>query len=191
MPQTSTAPTESSVVITTETLEKAAQLARDLHSPLWISHSGEQSSGESVARHLDATDVLLDTVGWTRTWTKPSPGQLPPSDPGASAEDMLRQLLAYLRDEDEALHSDGPLTAVDALAHTEGTEHGDTDTRSIALDVLTLLVRALTGQSDAHFAPWEARLHRTHADITALLAAAARFARTYGPGAPHSGPSAD
>ncbi|MGW5800885.1 DUF6197 family protein [Streptomyces bacillaris] len=181
MPQTSTAPTESSVAITTETLEKAAQLARDLHSPLWISHSGEQSPGESVARHLDATGVLLDTVGWTRTWTKPSPGRLPLPDAGASAEDMLRMLLAYLREEDEELRSDGPLTAVDALAHIDGTEHGDTDTRSIALEVLTLLVRALTGQADAHFAPWEERLHRTHEDITVILAAGARFARTYGP----------
>ncbi len=150
----------------------------------------EQSSGESVARHLDATDVLLDTVGWTRTWTKPSPDSSPVR-PGGERGGHAPHAARLPPRGGRGAPSDGPLTAVDALAHTEGTEHGDTDTRSIALEVLTLLVRALTGQADAHFAPWEARLHRTHADITVILAAAARFARTYGPGAPHSGPSAD
>ncbi|WP_331735818.1 hypothetical protein OG333_37585 (plasmid) [Streptomyces anulatus] len=139
MPQTLTATTSSSVVITTEMLEKAAQLARDAYRPLWTGNSGEQSTGEAVARHLDATITLLDTDGWTRTWSWPAA-------------------------------PDNVLPATD--------------------DETSVLVQALTDNTDARFAPWAERLHRTHADITALLTAGARFARTYGPGSPASEPTA-
>ncbi|WP_240676828.1 hypothetical protein [Streptomyces sp. B27] len=187
MPTITNMPSPSySVVINAEVLERAAA---DSSPTLWIGGSGETSTGEAVARHLEAASDLIDTVGWTRTWTPPSHGEIPQAEEGASAEDMLRQLLAYLRDEDEALLSGGQVTAVDALARTAGSEHGDPDTQSIAQGVLDLLVQALTGQPTAYFTPWAARLHRTHAEITLLFTAGAQFARIYGPGAPASVPT--
>ncbi|GAA2733368.1 hypothetical protein [Streptomyces nogalater] len=47
--------------------------------------------------------------------------------------------------------------------------------------VLDRLIQAHTGSATARATPWSERQHRTHADITALLSAGARFARTYGP----------
>ncbi|WP_331758221.1 hypothetical protein [Streptomyces anulatus] len=190
MPQTLTA-AASSVVITTPMLEKAAQLARDAYRPLWTGNSGEQSTGEAVARHLDATITLLDTDGWTRTWSWPTPpdSTLPATDDETSVRDMVRTLLDYVREEDSATVRTSQRTVTTALGYIGGTEHGDPDTRDIAQDVLNVLVQALTDNTDARFTAWSERLTRTHADITALLAAGARFARTYGPGAPASEPT--
>ncbi|EHM31520.1 hypothetical protein OG582_39395 (plasmid) [Streptomyces anulatus] len=188
MPRTLTAAT---VVITTEMHEKAAQLALDSYRPLWTGNSGEQSIGEAVARHLDATITLLDTDGWTRTWSWPTPpdSTLPATDDETSVRDMVRALLDYVREEDSATVRTSQRTVTTALGYIGGTEHGDPDTRDIAQDVLNVLVQALTDNTDARFTAWSERLTRTHADITALLAAGARFARTYGPGAPASEPT--
>ncbi|MET8479272.1 hypothetical protein ABZV68_19060 [Streptomyces clavifer] len=192
MPQTLTAATASSVVITTQMLEKAAELALDSYRPLWTGNSGEQSTGESVARHLDATITLLNKDGWTRTWSWPteSASTLPATDDETSVREMVRTLLDYVREEDSATAARGSQrSALTALSHIGGTEHGDPDTRDIAQDILNVLVQALTDNTTARFAAWSERQTRTHADITALLAASARFARTYGPGAPASEPT--
>ncbi len=53
-------------VFTDETLSKAAGLAADFYRPVWIGQSGEESSGESVARHLEATVALLDITALLR-----------------------------------------------------------------------------------------------------------------------------
>ncbi|MET9097152.1 hypothetical protein ABZX72_34310 [Streptomyces cyaneofuscatus] len=178
--------TSSSVVITPEMLERAAGLARDAYRPLWTGTSGEQSTGEAVARHLDATIALLDQDGWTRTWSWPTPtdNTLPATDDETSVREMVRTLLDYIREEDSATARGPQRSALSALTHIGGTEHGDPDTRDIAQGVLDLLVQALTDNTGARFTAWSERHTRTHADITTLLAAGARFARTYGPGAP-------
>lgn len=189
--QTLTAPA-SSVVITPQMLEKAAQLARDSYTPLWTGNSGEQSTGEAVALHLDSTRALLDQDGWTRTWSWPTPtdNTLPATDDETSVREMVRTLLDYIREEDSATARGPQRTALNALGHIGGTEHGDPDTRDIAQDILDLLVQALTDNTGARFTAWSERHTRTHADITALLTASVRFARTYGPGAPDSEPTA-
>ncbi|MEU0002148.1 hypothetical protein ABZ069_35105 [Streptomyces microflavus] len=169
------------MLITAAVLEQAAVLGADLYRPLWTGSSGEQSTGETVARHLEAAADLLDETGWIRTWTVEA-GQLGPIEDGASTETMLRHLLDYVREEEEA--PGAPTTAVAALGRIAGTEHGDPDTRDIAQHVLDLLVQAATGSPTARFSPWSERLHRTHAEITLMLTAAALFARTYGPAAP-------
>ncbi|MFJ8763057.1 hypothetical protein [Streptomyces cyaneofuscatus] len=186
--QTLTAPA-SCVVVTAQMLETAAQLARDSYRPLWTGNSGEQSTGEAVARHLDATITLLDKDGWTRTWSWPTPtdNTLPATDDETSVREMVRTLLDYIREEDSATARGPQRPALSALTHIGGTEHGDPDTRDIAQDVLDLLTQALTDNDGARFTAWSERHTRTHADITALLAAASRFARTYGPGAPAAG----
>lgn len=179
MPKTTFATT---TVFTPETLTKAAALADDAYSPLWTGPSGEESSGEAVARHLEATITLLEKDGRIRAhdygadW---SARTLPAADDEATVAEMVRSLLDLIREEET---SRGPgRTVATALNHIGGSEHGDPDTRDIAQDVLTLLVQALTGSDRARFAPWSERLTRTHADITASLTAAAHFARTYGP----------
>ncbi|MEW2068324.1 hypothetical protein [Streptomyces sp. NPDC007346] len=168
------------VVITTQMLEQAAQLACTFHRPFWTGNSGEQSTGEAVARHLETASGLLNSFGWTRTWTM-STASLAPADDNATTETMLRQLLDYLREEGSA---SGPVTAVTALGRTVGTAYGDPDTRDIAQAILDLLIQALTGSSTARFSPWSERLHRVPADIRILFTAGALFARTYGPGTP-------
>lgn len=173
---TTTATPSPSVLITAAVMEQAATLAADLYRPLWIGSSGEESTGEAVARHLEAAADLLDETGWTRTWTEAS--ELGPIAVGASTETMLRQLLDYIREEDAP---DKPATAAAALGRIAGSEHGDPDTRDIAQNVLDLLVQAATGHPAARFAPWSERLHRTHAEITLMLTAGALYARTYGP----------
>ncbi|MEU5137504.1 hypothetical protein [Streptomyces californicus] len=168
----------ASVVVTAEMLEQAAQVVSVAHRSIWTGASGEQSSGEAVARHLESAAGLLVSYGWTRTWSMPAAGQLAPADATASAETMLRQLLDYIREEDS---SPGPITAVTALTRTAGTAHGDPDTSDIAQALLNVLVQVLTGSPTARFVPWSERLHRAPADIRAMFTAAAAFARTYGP----------
>ncbi|WP_098023705.1 hypothetical protein [Streptomyces sp. st115] len=177
MPDTTTS---SSVLITAGVMEQAATLMVGCNRPLWTGLSGERSTGETVARHLEAAVDLLDETGWIRTWTVDA-GQLGPVEDGASTQAMLRQLLDYVREEDAPGR---PVTAVTALSRIAGTEHGDPDTRDIAQEVLNLLVQALTGHPTARFAAWAERRHRTHAEITLMLTAGALFARKYGPRPP-------
>lgn len=179
------APTTSAgVVFSDETLRKAAALAAERYRPVWTAASGEECSGEAVARHLQATAELLDTGGWVRTydygsdWTK---GAEAGDEESMSLKDMVKALLRMARD---SAGTDPRRTLRTALRHVgEGSPHGDTDTDTVACEVLDLLIKAHTGSDDARAVPWSERLHRTHADITALLTAGARFARTYGPAA--------
>ncbi|MEU9678718.1 hypothetical protein AB0D92_35140 [Streptomyces parvus] len=180
---TATATTSSSVLITAEVMEQAAALAADLYRPLWTGSSGEQSTGETVARHLEAAADLLDETGWIRTWAVEA-GHLGPVEDGASTEAMLRQLIDYIREEDDR---GKPLTAVTAVDRVAGTEHGDGDTRDIAQEVLSLLVQAATGHPAARFGAWAERQHRTHAEISLMFTAGALFARTHGPKNPTVG----
>ncbi|MFD5914878.1 DUF6197 family protein [Streptomyces tuirus] len=182
---TTLAPAAPSVVFTDETLRKAATLARERHWPVWTGPSGEECSGEAVARHLEATTELLDKGGWLRTydyssdWTK---GTDAGDEDSMTVKDMLKSLLRMARD---SVGNDPRRTLRTALRHVgEGSPHGDTDTDLVACEVLDLLIKAHTGASGARAVPWSERLHRTLADINALLAAGARFARTYGPASP-------
>lgn len=170
-----------SVVITDVMMATAASAATAVYRPLWNGNSGERSTGEAVARHLEAAAELVDAVGWTRTFSLTASYQpLGPVADDASAETMLRLLLDHIRDEEIPGQ---PVTAVEALGRIGGSPDGDPDTRDISQEVLNLLVQALTGSTVGRFAPWAERLHRTQAEIVALFRGGARFARTYGPGA--------
>lgn len=176
-------PTVPAVVFTAETLRTAADLEGDAYRPLWIGPSGEESTGAAVARHLDATLALLEKEGWARAYNidgTPSP-DLPADDDSMTVKAMLKSLLRLVRDE---ISSDVmQRTLFTALRHVGESDDGDTDTRDIAGEVLTLVIRAHTGSPTARAMAWSERLGRTHADIAALLTAGAEFARTYGPGA--------
>ncbi|MGW7620771.1 DUF6197 family protein [Streptomyces antimycoticus] len=185
MPKKTTAPavpTAAAVVFTDETLRKAADLAADYYRPVWTGLSGEESSGEAVARHLEATITLLDKDGWVRIYdsgTDWSTGPDISDDDSMTVKAMVKSLLRLVRDE---IGTDPHRTLSTALRHVgEGGGHGDPDTANIAEVVLDLVVRAHTGSDSACAKAWSERLNRTHTDITALLTAGARFARTYGP----------
>lgn len=188
MPKTTTAaPALSTVaaeVFTDATLTKAADAAADSYRPVWTGPSGEESSGEAVARHLEATSALLDKDGWLRVYDYGkdwSNGADLADDDSMTVKAMVRALLRFVRDESATVPQ---RTLSTALRHVgEAGGHGDTDTAYIAGGVLDLLIQAHTGSESARATPWSERQHRTHADITALLTAGARFARVYGPAA--------
>ncbi|MFB7453496.1 hypothetical protein [Streptomyces sp. NPDC056194] len=174
-------------VFTDAVLSRAAKLAGDSYRPVWTGASGEESTSESVAHHLEAAAALLEADGWARTYTSTSPvSKVLPAIESMSTKDMVRELLLVVREEVAGTAS---RTLAVALDHAANGQDGDGDTRYVAFEVLNLLIRALTGHDHASATPWTERLHRTQQDVTALLAAGARFARTYGPGAagaPHA-----
>ncbi|WP_030220446.1 DUF6197 family protein [Streptomyces bikiniensis] len=175
-----TTSTITATVFTDEVLARAAELARDSYQPVWTGASGEESTGKSVARHLEATASLLKADGWTRTTTYTSPaGTELPAIESMSTQAMVREVLLAVREET----APGPRTLSVALEHAARGGNGDTDTRDVAYQVLNRAVRALTGHDQALATAWTERLHRTREDVLDLLAAGARFARTYGPGA--------
>ncbi|MFJ8769891.1 DUF6197 family protein [Streptomyces clavifer] len=184
MPQTTTSPITPALtaVFSDEALTKAAELAADSYRPVWVGPSGEESSGESVALHLEATIALLDKDGWIRTYDHGadwSTGVDLPDDDSMTVKQMLQALLRFIRDES----STGPeRTLASALTHIGvGGEHGDPDTASVAADVMNCMIQAHTGSVTARATSWSERKHRTLADVTALLTASARFARLHGP----------
>lgn len=183
MPETTTAPAPAAAVFSDVTLSKAAELAADSYQPLWIGPSGEESSGEAVARHLEATIALLDKDGWIRAFNYSkdwSAGADLADDDSMTVKAMLRALIRFVRDE-SGTDPQRPLAT--ALRHVgEDGAHGDTDTAYVAGFVLDRVIQAHTGSDSARATPWSERQHRTHADVTALLTAGAQFARTYGPG---------
>ncbi|GAA2733365.1 hypothetical protein [Streptomyces nogalater] len=65
MPETTITP---AAVFTEATLRKAQEITADSYLPMWIGPSGEESSGDAVARHLEATVALLDKDGWIRAY---------------------------------------------------------------------------------------------------------------------------
>ncbi|WP_371611855.1 DUF6197 family protein [Streptomyces clavifer] len=172
----------TAAVFTAETLRTAAGLTADAYRPVWTGPSGEESTGEAVARHLDATIALLHRDGWARTtnYRITHSEDLPADDDKMTVKDMLRALMRLIRDETDAPAS--PLSLHTALNRVGQGDHGDTDTAWIAGTVLDFVIRAHTGSDAARSAPWSERQHRTHADITALLTVGAEFARAYGPG---------
>ncbi|MFF7189651.1 hypothetical protein ACFZAR_31470 [Streptomyces sp. NPDC008222] len=179
MPKTTTTP---AAVFTDATLHRAQEITADSYLPVWIGPSGEESSGEAVARHLEATIALLDKDGWIRAYNYSkdwSAGADLANDDSMTVKAMVRALLRFVRDESG---TDPQRTLSTALRHVgEDGEHGDTDTACVAGYVLDRLIQAHTGSDSARATPWSERQHRAHADITALLTAGARFARTYGP----------
>ncbi|MFE0580222.1 hypothetical protein [Streptomyces sp. NPDC058874] len=182
MPETTTAPVPAAAVFSDVTLSKAAERAADSYQPLWIGPSGEESSGEAVARHLEATIALLDKDGWIRAYDYGkdwSAGADLADDDSMTVKAMLRALIRFVRDESG---TDPQRTLATALRHVgESGVHGDSDTACVAGYVLDRVIQAHTGADSARAQAWSERQHRTHADITALLTAGARFARTYGP----------
>ncbi|WP_030554211.1 DUF6197 family protein [Streptomyces exfoliatus] len=168
-------------VFTDEVLARAAELARDSYLPGWTGASGEESTGESVARHLESAAVLLEADGWTRTYNHgPDVSAELPAIESMSTQAMVREVLLAVREETAAT---APRTLSMALDHAARGGNGDADTRDVAYEVLNRVVRALTGHDQARATAWAERLHRTRKDITDLLDAGARFARTHGPGA--------
>ncbi|MFE2383176.1 DUF6197 family protein [Streptomyces misionensis] len=186
MPKTTTTPASTAAAFSDVTLSKAAELAADSYSyrPLWVGPSGEESSGEAVARHLEATIALLEKDGWIRAYDSSkdwSAGAALADDDSMTIKAMLRALIRFVRVE---IGTDPQRTLGTALRHVgEAGTHGDTDTAHVADFVLDLVIQAHTGSDSARATPWSERQHRTLADITALLTAGARFARTYGPAA--------
>lgn len=194
MPQTTNTTTSAAAataaVFTDEALRKAAELAADPYQPVWLGDSGEECTGEAVARHLKATLVLLEKDGWVRVYdaqpvqqtTHRSPGLV--DDESMSVKQLLLQLIRYIRTEvaDIDVPVESRRTLAAALRQVGTGDHGDGDTREAASRVLTLLVRAHTGHAQAVASSWAERQHRTFADVTALLTAGIAFARTYGPG---------
>ncbi|WP_228184100.1 DUF6197 family protein [Streptomyces anulatus] len=176
------------VVFAEATLRAAQELLIKSYAPMWTGPSGEESSGEAVARHLEATVTLLDKDGWSRVHTyyrdqdqDKSSDANPADDESMTIKQMVRALLRLVNDD---IDVDPRRTLSTALRHVgEYGVHGDTDTAHVAGGVLDRLVQALTGSASARAMPWSERQHRTHADITALLCAGALFARTYGPAA--------
>ncbi|MFJ2060302.1 hypothetical protein ACIOMM_30795 [Streptomyces sp. NPDC087908] len=176
-----TTTTITAAVFTDEVLARAAELARDSYRPVWTGASGEESTGEAVARHLEAASALLEADGWTRTYPSATPVRtVLPAIETMSTEAMVREVLIAVRDEITAT-AGASRTLSAALEHVAHGEDGDGDTRYVASEILTLLIRALTGHDQAAATPWAERLHRTHQDVTALLTAGACYARTYGP----------
>ncbi|MEU1128351.1 hypothetical protein ABZ383_00545 [Streptomyces sp. NPDC005900] len=179
MPETTTTP---AAVFTDATLRRAQEITADSYLPVWIGPSGEESSGEAVARHLEAAIALLDKDGWicaydhSKDW---SAGADLADDDSMTVKAMLQALIRFVRDESG---TSPQRTLATALRHVgEDGSHGDTDTAYVAGLILDRVIQAHTGSDSAHAMPWSERQHRTHADITALLTAGARFARTYGP----------
>ncbi|MGP3637226.1 DUF6197 family protein [Streptomyces sp. 24-1644] len=182
MPKTTTVP---AAVFTEATLRKAQELTTDSYLPVWIGPSGEESTGEAVARHLEATVALLDKDGWIRAHKYDRDGAIGATladDDSMTVKEMVRALLRFVREEsDDTPDPQRPLyTALRQVA--EDGEHGDTDTAFVAGCILDRLIQAHTGSASARATAWSERQHRTHADITALLCAGARFAFIYGPG---------
>ncbi|KPL26286.1 hypothetical protein JI76_38035 (plasmid) [Streptomyces anulatus] len=188
MPKTTNTP--AAAVFPQAALQKAQELVVESYLSVWTGPSGEESSGEAVARHLEATVALLDTDGWIRVHTynrersSGGAGVDLADDESMTVKQMLRALLRVVRNEIESdVDIDPRRTLSTALRHVgEGGLHGDTDTAVVAGYVLDRLIQAHTGSASARATAWAERQHRTHADITALLCAGARFARTYGPG---------
>ncbi|MEV7659470.1 hypothetical protein AB0O39_35560 [Streptomyces anulatus] len=184
MPKTTKTP--ASTAFTEATLRAAQEILTKSYASVWTGPSGEESSGEAVARHLEATVTLLDKDGWSRVYTyyrdrDQSSDANPSDDESMTIKQMLRALLRFVH---EDLDVDPRRSLSIALQHVgDDGRHGDTDTAYVAGTVLDRLVQAHTGSASARATPWSERQHRTHADITALLRAGARFARTYGPGA--------
>ncbi|MCX4970807.1 hypothetical protein OHA98_39900 [Streptomyces sp. NBC_00654] len=179
--KTTPAPALSAAVFSDETLAAAKALADDSYRPIWTGPSGEESSGEAVARHLDATIALLDRDGWARTTTYNTitAEDLPADDAKMTVKDMLRALLRLIRDEMDAPVAQ--LSLGTALNRVSQGDQGDPDTAWIAGSVLDVVIKAHTGSDSARAVPWSERLVRTHQDIVALLTAGAAFARAYGP----------
>ncbi|MFI9019442.1 hypothetical protein ACIGZI_36040 [Streptomyces griseus] len=179
------------VVFTEATLTAAQELLAESYGSVWTGPSGEESSGEAVARHLEATVVLLDTDGWRRFHTynrdRASGGAAADlaDDESLTVKEMLRALLRVVCNEiEDDIDLDPRRTLPTALRHVgEDGVDGDTDTAVVAGYVLDRLIQAHTGSNSARATAWAERQHRTHAEITALLCAGARFARTYGPAA--------
>ncbi|MFI5808409.1 hypothetical protein [Streptomyces sp. NPDC051561] len=175
-------PPALTAVFSDETLTRAAELAADAYRPLWVGPSGEESSGELVARHLEATSALLDKDGWVRAYDYSkdwSTGANLAADDSQTVEQMVRSLVRFVREDS----GPGPQRSLStALGHIGvAGAHGDPDTAYIASEVMNFVVQAHTGSDSARVTPWSERKHRTHADITALLMASARFARLHGP----------
>ncbi|MEU6503881.1 hypothetical protein ABZ895_30545 [Streptomyces californicus] len=194
MPKTTPQTTASGVVFTEATLTAAQELLTESYGSVWIGPSGEESSGEAVARHLEAAVALLDKDGWSRIQTynynrAQSSGSADADladDESMTVKQMLRALLRFVRNEIESdIDLDPRRSLSTALRHVgEDGAHGDTDTAVVADYVLDRLIQAHTGSASARATAWSERQHRTHADITALLCAGARFARAYGPVTP-------
>lgn len=181
-------PITPGVVFTEATLHEVQELLAQSFGSVWIGPSGEESSGEAVARHLEATVALLDKDGWSPVTVyvqdrhEDQASDVNPADESLTVKQMVRAVLLFLYDGPD-IELDPRRTLDDALRHVgDDGGHGDPDTARVAGYVLDRLIQAHTGSANARATAWAERHTRTHADITALLRAGARFARAYGPG---------
>ncbi|MFI1910675.1 hypothetical protein ACH444_32940 [Streptomyces microflavus] len=191
MPKTTPkTPIVPGVVFSEVTLNTTQEILAQSIGSVWIGPSGEESTGEAVARHLEATVTLLDKDGWSRLTScfldrdeEQASGANPADDESLTVKQMIRAVLRFLHDGPD-IELDLRRTLDDALRHVgEDGGHGDPDTARVAGYVLDRLIQAHTGSANARATAWAERHTRTHADITALLTAGARLARTHGPAA--------
>ncbi|MFJ2153291.1 hypothetical protein ACIOHB_31590 [Streptomyces microflavus] len=190
MPTTTPTSITPGIEFTETTLGKTQELLAQSFGSVWTGPSGEESSGEAVARHLEATVALLDKDGWSPVTVyvqdrheDQSSDANPADDESLTVKQMVRAVLRYLHDGPD-IDLDPRRTLDDALRHVgEDGAHGDPDTARVAGYVLDRLIQAHTGSANSRATAWAERQHRTHADITALLMAGARLARSHGPAA--------
>jgi len=162
---------------TDEALPAVAELAE--YPNFWTGPSGEQVTGEQVARHLEATAALLDKHGWVRGYDDTQDPELPTvDDDTATVKDMLRQLIRLVR---ELLSEDSRLTLNSALYRANNGRDGDGDTERAADRVLDSILRARTGARSASSYTWAGKVGRTYEEVAELIVTGAAFARRYGP----------
>ncbi|MER5988852.1 hypothetical protein [Streptomyces sp. NPDC001787] len=75
----------------------------------------------------------------------------------------------------------GIYAAVRHAEHTDPSHRFSTDTRDTLTRIFSLLIRTLTGAPHAYYDSWDQHPARRPEEAFGLLAAAAVFARTYGP----------
>lgn len=151
----------------------------------WTGPSGEQTTGEQVAHHLEATLALLQRDGWTRRYQDDEPdidlsGDIDTMNPVA----ILRKLFA-LALWGLGFSTDKRYTLSDAMSAVVRKDEGDRDTSIVASRVLSTIIRASRGETENQNWPiqdaWASKLGRTPGEVMALLAAGVSFARRYGP----------
>ncbi|WP_333745123.1 hypothetical protein [Streptomyces ardesiacus] len=158
--------------LTTDAVTRPAVEKTGRRPGFWIGYSGETITGPEVADFLDATRVVLEKTGWTRSYTDNDP-EIPEPDESLSIKAMLLTLWRYAR---EALGQEGPLTLTYGMYRVDNN-----DAKQVADRVLDALVAAHTGTPTAQATAWAERKNRTWGEVRDLLTAGVDLARTHGP----------
>lgn len=159
--------------------QSVAELLAD--GEVWRGPSGEFVTGESTARHVEATAALLEREGWIRAYNSADAAttEAAPGD-SSTLREMVRWLVRVVRSEYETTPA---RTLGLALSAVSSSASGDADTLSAAEAVISAVIRARTGARHVAISAWAGRLDRTWPQVRGLLADAADAARAYGPAA--------